>query len=847
MKNKVKKSLFRLYLIAFVLILFFPVFSWAQGLMFCSNDSLVAKRTSYNVFSNYAPVFKTHLLISFDLLLWDKDHLGYIFDIAGKNNSYSLSYLNTNDAAYFNFNIDRVSNKLKIPLQSIDLRKRKWIKVKADFNLANNTVNLSINNKCYKATDLGFGGQLPTKLFFGKNQYYTEVPNMAIKNLSVSDNSSSYFFPLDEWKGNSTHDMGGEAIGVVENPVWLINDSYFWKPVFKHNFTTVAGINFDTAGQKLFVYKKDSLLVYNTSSNSLSALHYKNKLPVPMVLGKSIFNPKENKCYVYEAYYDVPKGKTSIAALDLKTQRWETVGKAVLQEQRHHHNTFYNARQDSIYLFGGYGSFKYYNSFYKYNSKKDQWKQAYFKGDKINPRFFSATGSADNKDEIFLFGGYGNESGNQIIGGKQFYDLYRVNLRAHTIKKCWNIKPKERFVPANNLILSADKKYFYVLCYPHESAKTNFKLYKFAVKDGSYEVVSAPINVTSEKIETDINLFYDHKTEIFYCSVQEFTNPQNSSIRVYSLAAPPVSAARYLQAITPKKKTLPMFLYVAISSAAFSSIIILVFLFKGTKKSVPQKIEEITEDNSKSIPGHPPDIIQNNAVYLLGEFLVFDKNSRNITYLFSPKIKQLFLLILLHSKNGKGISSKKISVALWPDKDVTKTKNIRGVTFNHLRNTIASLDGIHLVFTNESFLFTIDNNFFCDYLVICKEVDNIITGNNKQVDKYYNLIARGPLLTEMNEPWLDNIKQSYDERLIEVLLPQLEKLYKEKNFKQILELARLILHIDPFNDTAFKYELKVLKMLKGIEYSKKIYDQFSREYFKSLGEDYPLSFDKAVL
>jgi hypothetical protein len=48
-----------------------------------------------------------------------------------------------------------------------------------------------------------------------------------------------------------------------------------------------------------------------------------------------------------------------------------------------------------------------------------------------------------------------------------------------------------------------------------------------------------------------------------------------------------------------------------------------------------------------------------NAVYLLGEFIVFNKNSRDITYLFSPKIKQLFILILFNSKNAQGVVSKK--------------------------------------------------------------------------------------------------------------------------------------------------------------------------------------------
>jgi len=41
--------------------------------------------------------------------------------------------------------------------------------------------------------------------------------------------SKNYFFPLDEWDGNSVHDQNGRITGFVENPVWLINESYFWK------------------------------------------------------------------------------------------------------------------------------------------------------------------------------------------------------------------------------------------------------------------------------------------------------------------------------------------------------------------------------------------------------------------------------------------------------------------------------------------------------------------------------------------------------------------------------------------------------------------------------------------
>ena len=43
----------------------------AQGLAFNSNESLVAKRTSYHVFAKDAPTFKQQLHINFEISLWD--------------------------------------------------------------------------------------------------------------------------------------------------------------------------------------------------------------------------------------------------------------------------------------------------------------------------------------------------------------------------------------------------------------------------------------------------------------------------------------------------------------------------------------------------------------------------------------------------------------------------------------------------------------------------------------------------------------------------------------------------------------------------------------------------------
>src|SRR6201991_549044 len=410
----------------------------AQGLQFKSEDSLLTQRTSYHVFNSRVPVFYGHFYISFDLSLWDNANLGYVFNLADKDLSYSLSYLYTNGAGSLNFNIDSRSNKLSIPIPAAMLQKNKWLKVKIDMNLNQDNVTIRIDSMVYRADSLGFRSRMPANLVFGKNQYYTEVPNMAIRNLEVGDDNEHHFFPLNEWNGNGVHDSRGDLTGFVENPVWLINGAYFWKNVYTETASQVAGLNFNPFDQDLFIFTRDSLITFDPALKRANARAYANKLPVNLVLGKSIVNSRENKCYIYELF-DVPKGQPTVASLDLNNGqlRWNTIGKDALPYQRHHHNVFYDARQDRFYLFGGYGSYSYHNSFLEYNDSLDKWMNTTFTGYPITPRFFSAIGPADKPDELLLFGGYGNESGKQVVGGRQYYDCYRLDLHTHTVKKCW--------------------------------------------------------------------------------------------------------------------------------------------------------------------------------------------------------------------------------------------------------------------------------------------------------------------------------------------------------------------------------------------------------------------------
>jgi hypothetical protein len=74
----------------------------------------------------------------------------------------------------------------------------------------------------------------------------------------------------------------------------------------------------------------------------------------------------------------------------------------------------------------------------------------------------------------------------------------------------------------------------------------------------------------------------------------------------------------------------------------------------------------------------------------------------------------------------------------------------------------------------------------------------------------------------------------------------MKRIYETGDFKLALEIAKLILGIDSFHEEALKYQLKSCRRLKGIEYSRKAYDQFTQGYEKSLGVAYHVSFDKIL-
>lgn len=820
----------------FILYIFVVQSAIAQGLKFSGNEQPIDKRTSFDVFNHKSISFTDNFDIDFFLSLDYQTRVGHIVRIKNKNDDkiYNLLYEGHEGHCVFRFNEEGRSSLIVTEIDKNELINFSWVKVKITFDLTNNSIELSIHNHKFRVKDLNLPKLYEPEIIFGKSDYIIDVPSFAIKQLSIGNNKNNYDFPLKENEGSIVHDSQGEAIGEVSNPEWLINDAYRWKLVTSANSRSIAGSNYNEAKKEIYYFNRDSIFIFNTKTNETKRIVFEKKCPVDLVLATNFIDTEHNKLYVYEVYYNRPYAGSTVACLDLSSYEWTVESHDQLQRELHHHGTFYNSSKQEQIIFGGYGNNMYSNKFYSYNLDSAKWKTLdKFGGDIIFPRYFLSTSYNVKENSAYIFGGMGNEAGEHIVGRKYLYDLYKVNFETKAITKLWQISWKgDNVVPARNLILSGDSC-FYALCYPEHVSESFLKLYGFSLKDGAYQVLGDSIPIYSDKITTNAKLFYDKQLSSLFAIVQESKDDITSNIKVYSLAFPPISAEE-LGNYPRNSGSVNIFLILLFLVVCCSIVGYLVYRKYRKKHTINQKLTSGYPFKEKE------NTIRPNSICLFGEFIVFDRSKKDITHLFSTRLKQTFCLILEHS-NGDGITSQRLSNILWPEKAEDKVKNSRGVTINHLRKALSELDGVELVYNKGYFRIVQTEEFYCDY-TRCIQIISSNINIEKEKEELLTILSRGKFLEHSDHPVFDSIKASIEGHLEPLLLTEIEKSHIAKTHHTTIELAEAIFNIDTLNDSALSYEIKALLGLKMENEARLRYMSFVVEYKKTMGSDYPYSF-----
>lgn len=798
----------------------------AQGLLFKGNEYIIDERTSYEVFRNESPSFKDSLSIKFDLSTNHRPNTGYILRLKTQIPSliFNLSFDSQSSYIVYKLNEEGKSTLLTIKIKKEDFREGAWHSARLKFDLSNNTIHLKIDD-IEDSKTFNLPQTLQPIIYFGRSEYFIDLPTFSIKNLEVKDLNKTFNFPFREHEGNHVHSTKGEKLGYVNNPTWLINKGYYWQHRVSFKTRNTAGFNFAPITNKIYYFDKDSIRNYNVGNGEIERQTYLNEPPIHFILGYNFFDAKNGDLYSYEVTPKLDK-EASLAKYSLDDNSWTPINDHAFPKRLHHHGKFYDETNGRFIIFGGFGDMYYNNEFNCYSFDDNSWSELTFTGDTIFPRYFLSMGYDKPNNSLYVFGGMGNESGEYNVGRKYYYDLYKVDLTAMHITKLWEIPwHKDHVVPVKSMIVRDN--HFMTLCYPEHFSNTHLKLYKFSIEDGSFQILGDSIPIRSEKITTNADIFLSDEMGEIYGVVQEFEDDDiASSLNIYSLSTPPLSYEELVSANKSKSDSSNLLWTIL----AISSLIALTFYSKKRKKEKQSIIQ--TTRYSTSLEQHP----QKNAIFLFGNFAVYDRVGRNISYMFSTRLKQTFLLILENSTN-EGITTQQLTQALWSDRDDSKAKNIRGVTINELRKILEEFDGITLIYENSFYKLIFEEDSFCDYAK-CMALENSSLPN---IDTalFDHIAARGRFLQDDNDELYDSLRTSLELHIEPILHRLIQYSYQDRNFSQTISLCEAMLNIDSISDFAILYLVHAMEQVNAASEARKKFFQFIVEYKKMIGEEYP--------
>jgi hypothetical protein len=457
----------------------------AEGLRFFGNGYPIEERTSYNVFEEYPVTFSEHCEIKFDLYLYLASGIGNIVRIKTKNEKrvFNLYYDGYGDYHLFLLNEEGKSNLIRVELDKSTYPPLQWFTVAINFDLAGGTITLTVADKTTKVENIALPDKLAPIIVFGKSDYIIDVPTFAIRDLSVG-NDKAFKFRLDEYHGNIVYDLKGRETGNVINPYWLINDSYQWKSEAQFNSSTVSGTNYHEGRHELYYFNRDSILIFNSRTKSSKTVIFSEPCPVDLLLGTNFIDSENNRLYSYEVYHNSGYQGPSVASLDLYSFEWRIESYDELPTQLHHHGSWFDPSSRQYMIFGGFGNRHFCNQFHQYDLDRQEWSifPVENKGG-ITPRYFTSLGHRKQNHQLYLFGGTGNVSGNQLLGREYFYDLYRLDLQTNVLTKVWETPwHQENAVPVRGMVIN-NESFFYTLCYPEKFTESYLKLQRFSFEN----------------------------------------------------------------------------------------------------------------------------------------------------------------------------------------------------------------------------------------------------------------------------------------------------------------------------------------------------------------------------
>lgn len=845
----------------------------AQGLRFHGNETDIADRSALTIPSpEDTPVPVNHLSVKFSIHVNNPSSSGFIFGITNRETGEMLNLMLRNtfsgDSVYISFAKEGERELCTSSFHTHDITTRN-IGIAAGIDKESDSGKISIDGKAYHVDKLGLAGKdFTPQLNFGLTRHIVETASVSISDLCIVTDGIRREIPLKESEGTAVHDSKGKVAGLVYNLIWQINEAYHWRKIAEFKSPTPTGCAFDPVNRKFYSYNSDSITTFDANRLNIKKTHLKGAGKLPVRHGMNLYSTKTDRIYPYEIYYD-----DFSCEINPADATWRLLAHTDDNKAIHHHAHLLCNNDSATWIFGGYGDRKYFNKFVRFNLHTHRFDTIPLKGDGIPPRFFASMGASASGDTIYLYGGKGNKEGKQDLGVKYYYDLYLINLKDSTSKRLWRQTPPSKdMVPVRTLLPSTEEGCVYAMAYPEYRTHSSLQLYRFSLADGSRTAVGDSIPILSDEIATNAALYKPTGGDMIFCVIQEFEKEGATTTRIYSLATPPVSEEELNFYATQRNGRFPITIIIILASVSAIAVFLAMAFYKRRKRNVSSSIStpdatpisdtahEPENTSAPAVVNKPERIPQNaitaykmeslpeipsaNRISLFGTFTAIGSDGIDISHLFSPKLKVIFIYLLMGTLAKGGVSADDLNSAFWPDKEPDKMKNLRNVNIAKLRKILTDFRGLEIIYENGRFTIVADESCYCDIHRFYRLTDNLrnLYPDSNALREVRSIIAQGKFLTGVETPELDMYKSVVEAYSLDLLLKIIDEYTDKFRWEDVARCCQAALRIDPLSEPAMYHGVRAYNAMGHKVRARNIYDNFSAAWRKLYSQDYPTSF-----
>ena len=192
-------------------------------------------------------------------------------------------------------------------------------------------------------------------------------------------------------------------------------------------------------------------------------------------------------------------------------------------------HTWAVAGDTAAYAFGGYGYYRYHNNLFRINPATGDIRELAY-SPKINPRTGAA--AAVVGQYLYVFGGFGNATGEQELPYTYYYDLTRIDLNTMRAEQLWQMDGEQQtsFLMASEMLYNPEDSTFY-------AATTNKggRMIKIWTNQPKWEIVTDEMGRIGDYRDMAFDMYHSTKENKVYVVMNFRLNSLEHNIRIVSI------------------------------------------------------------------------------------------------------------------------------------------------------------------------------------------------------------------------------------------------------------------------------------------------------------------------